>query len=84
MTERKRAGVGFWVTIGLAAILIYALSWGPACWLWVNGHVPDWAASSVHFVYRPIGLLYERGPQPIPKILNCYAALWMPALPLPQ
>src|SRR5579872_4382999 len=50
--ERKKPGVGFWVTVALVALLLgYSLSWGPACWITSRTGV---GVSKLPVVYRPM------------------------------
>jgi hypothetical protein len=51
MTDRKKPGVAFWMTVALAAGLAYPLSFGPACWL------HEWAGigeSGIPTLYFPV------------------------------
>jgi hypothetical protein len=32
MTDRKKPGVGFWATVVVVVVLLYPISFGPACW----------------------------------------------------
>ena len=50
MTDRKKPGVGFWVTVGLAIVLAYPLSFGPACW--ISSRFGD--GRFVSAIYQPI------------------------------
>ena len=33
MTDRKKPGAAFWATVVVVVVLIYPLSFGPACWI---------------------------------------------------
>jgi hypothetical protein len=59
MSERKPAS-GFWITVALVAVLVlYPLSFGPACWIVSRTNAgADW----LPFCYRPIitGLSIDR------------------------
>ena len=33
MTDRNKPTAGFWITVALVAVLVYPLSFGPACWI---------------------------------------------------
>jgi len=54
LNERKKPGVGFWCTFGVATVLLlYPLSFGPACWVVSyldRRSAEDWLS----FVYRPV------------------------------
>lgn len=48
---RKRPGVAFWASIALVVVLVvYPLSFGPACWITSRTNGGGWLA----FVYRPV------------------------------
>ena len=52
MTDRNKAGVAFWATVGLVLVLVgYPLSFGPACW------INSWTGvggKQIATIYRPI------------------------------
>ncbi len=49
---QKKAGVGFWITVALVAVLVgYPLSFGPACWLVRKAILPT---KPVAIVYQPL------------------------------
>jgi hypothetical protein len=51
MTDRKKPGVAFWATVALVVPLLYAASFGPACWL--TSHL-EYGADLLPIIYRPI------------------------------
>lgn len=61
--RRKKLGRRFWVTAGISSLLlIYPISFGPACRLCQDGYLgnrPIWNA------YRPMWWLANDGPSPI-------------------
>jgi len=50
---RKQPSASFWATVLLAVLVLYPLSFGPACWIASYGHVD---ADDLRFVYRPLAL----------------------------
>jgi hypothetical protein len=63
MTDRKKPGVAFWASV-VVAVLIYPLSFGPACWICTRSPMveiwdfPDRA-------YQPILWAWKEGPKPM-------------------
>ena len=55
MTSRKKPGVAFWATVVVVVVLMYPISFGPACWLANRGRIP---MKPVAIVYGP---LVDRG-----------------------
>src|SRR5690348_15603930 len=51
MTDRKKAGVAFWATVAVVALLLYPLSFGPACWITSR---LDRGADLLPVIYRPL------------------------------
>jgi hypothetical protein len=77
MTERKPGG-GFWLTITLLAVLLYPLSFGPACWLTARGMIPK--PGWTYRAYWPILRLAAQHPKtPIKSVLRWYASAGAPA-----
>jgi hypothetical protein len=51
MTDRKKPGVAFWATVVVVAVLLYPISFGPACWITSRTNM---GASAIPAVYRPL------------------------------
>jgi hypothetical protein len=52
MTERKKPGVAFWAAVVVvAALVLYPLSFGPACWISSRLNL---GAKLVPIIYRPV------------------------------
>jgi hypothetical protein len=51
MTDHKKPGVAFCATVGLAVVVLYVLSIGPACWISSRANA---GGSAVAVVYRPL------------------------------
>jgi hypothetical protein len=52
MTDGRKPGVAFWATVALVVVLVvYPLSFGPACW--INGRTGV-GTNAISIVYRPI------------------------------
>jgi hypothetical protein len=72
--ERKRRGALFWTAVGLIGLMLYVLSFGPACWIMAN-RLPPWAVSIVLVFYAPLMLLSETT-GPTHDLLQWYVHLW--------
>ncbi len=71
MTDRKKPGVAFWVTV-VVVVVLYPLSFGP-----ITGYMnrqQDWSKLAVQ-AYWPLGWLATTGPGVIRKPLAWY--LWL-------
>jgi len=52
LTDRKHPTAAFWITVALVVVLVvYPLSFGPACWLTAKGVVP---VEAIETAYRPV------------------------------
>src|SRR5262245_50887509 len=49
--QNKRPGVAFWATVVAVVVLVYPLSFGPACWITSRA---DCGKGLLPVVYRPI------------------------------
>lgn len=71
MNEQKKPGIGFSATVGVVSLLVlYPLSFGPACWLssrFTRG------ADLLPRVYRPITWIMERGPSQFEIVMRSYS-----------
>lgn len=70
MTDRKKPGAAFWVTVVVVILLMYPGSFGPACWLVGWGVLPTSATAKV---YYPLIWLAAGGPQWVASTLWWYA-----------
>src|SRR5260370_40830104 len=58
MTDRKKPGVAFWITVALVVVLaVYSLSFGPACWIHERKGIGE---STIPILYYPIIWISER------------------------
>lgn len=70
-TDRKKPGAAFWATLGLVVLLVvYPLSFGPACWLADKDLV---SATDVKHVYRPIVVWMLSPNLPLHSLISRYA-----------
>jgi hypothetical protein len=82
MTDRKNPGAAFRATVVVVAVLLYPLSFGPACW-WLSKPVTlefvSMNARKAPAIYSPFGWLAKRlGPGVIHRAINWYATLGVP------
>jgi hypothetical protein len=74
MTSRKKPGVAFWATVGLVVIVLYVLSFGPACWLAFNV-LPESMFPAFEVLYAPLDTCADLT-EPTKKALRWYTDLW--------
>ncbi len=70
----KKPGWAFWAMVVLILPLLYALSFGPACWIWSRTAV---MYSVYDVAYRPLAWLADRTPFAW-SALQWYATVGMP------
>ena len=51
MTDRKKPGVTFWATVVVVGLVLYVLSFVPACWLCDRDALSE---RLVYWTYRPL------------------------------
>jgi len=82
--DRKKPDAAFWTTVVLFAVLVvYPLSYGPACWIinaianrgWLRPDT-EWIRQLIFLVYWPIRRMHSDGPDLIRDALYWYAHLW--------
>jgi hypothetical protein len=71
MTSRKKPGVAFWGTVAL--VVVYPLSFGPACWLCEKQYVPTYVA---WMFFRPLTWLVVESPHGVGEPIRKYAAIF--------
>ena len=55
MTDRKKPGVAFWITVALVAVLVgYPLSYGPVGWFCERPICPTWFQNVADRFYDPL------------------------------
>jgi hypothetical protein len=70
MNERP-ASAGFWTTIFVAAALfVYPLSFGPACWITSHAETGETMLSEI---YKPILWIRWNGPEAISEAIDFYS-----------
>jgi hypothetical protein len=74
MTSRKKPGVAFWATAVLVVVLLYPISFGPACWLTARGYVRE---STVNSFYWPV-LWSAAQATPLENAVVWWGSLWVP------
>src|SRR5262245_52365268 len=70
---RRRLGVAFWT--GLAVPIAYALSAGPADWLFVSVPLPEWCLLVFHSFYLPLKWLILKS-ETYRNCCDWYLLLW--------
>jgi hypothetical protein len=71
MTDRKKPTAGFWITVALVAVLVlYPLSFGPACWLARREMLE---IPAVAHLYGPIVEYAFAGPKLIRRVIGWYS-----------
>jgi len=75
MTSTHKPTSALWITLALVVMLVvYPLSFGPACWLMVN-HLPPVAVTILLVPYMPLMLVAETN-EPMHELLQWYVDLW--------
>ncbi|HEY3965282.1 MAG TPA: hypothetical protein VGM05_12075 [Planctomycetaceae bacterium] len=68
-----------WTAAALAGVvLLYPLSFGPATWLVLGDHVPEWFLRPIENFYWPLLLISVHAPEPAGNVLVWYTKLWLP------
>ena len=70
MTDREKPGVAFWETMVLSLLVLYALSFGPACWATSRGIIEMWFTDHM---YSPIIWISGHSPPAIHNGAQWYA-----------
>ena len=74
MTSPRKPTAGFWITVGLVAVLVgYPVSFGPACWLC---HKEVIGVRSVWVAYYPVVWTARHGSQPLRSLIYKYEAIF--------
>ncbi len=75
--DRKTPGVAFWATVVVVVVLVvYPLSFGPACWLATRGASDSHGRTAVLYGYYPILWFANAVPEPVGQAVLSYAG-WM-------
>ena len=61
MTDRKKPGAAFWVTVAVVSVMFYAASFGPAIWIVMQPQTPKWICAGYRVVYAPTIWFTNRG-----------------------
>jgi hypothetical protein len=77
MSDRKKPGVAFWATVVISGSSLYALLWGPACWIWHHTPAPDWLKKCLDVIYFPMDWLHWCGPDSLSTPLHWYWDWWV-------
>jgi hypothetical protein len=72
MTNRKQPGATFWAAIVVVVVLMYPLSFGPACWLTSRG---IFFHTFTARAFYPVVWAATFGPRPIRDGIQWYATV---------
>ena len=75
---RKKTGLAFWATAVVALVLLYPISFGPACWALATIPGPELRYHQVMMFYWPLGRA-TTWEGPVGKTLQWWVLLWKPA-----
>jgi len=76
---RTKPGVAFWATVVAVVVLVYPISFGPACWWFARTDVfrhkdaTQTIVVNVPRFYWPVGWMARHGPKPIRRFICWYA-----------
>lgn len=76
-----RTFVIHWAAILLIGVLLYVLSFGPACWMVTRAAMPDgsWPHRTFYFVYGPVANAVLWTPESLEGAINWYLGAGSPA-----
>jgi len=70
--------VAFWATVVVVVVLVYFLSFGPACWIVTRANGERRADRCLTAAYWPILQARHRGPDLLARGLDWYACVGTP------
>jgi hypothetical protein len=62
-------------------LVVYALSYGPAWWLFTHGWL---AGETAEVIYAPVDWVYEHSPPAVRQSMESYVELWGDERPEPR
>jgi hypothetical protein len=79
----KKPSVAFWSTVVSLTLVVYVLSYGPACWVinamanrsWLRPDT-EWIRQAIFLFFFPIRFLLSDGPKPISDLIFWFQHLW--------
>ena len=79
-SARKKPTAGFWIAVALVAVLVYVVSFGPACWMTSRAAVgvPSHkrvGIRTVNVFYFPIMKIYDISPDFIRRGITWYSRI---------
>jgi hypothetical protein len=74
--DRKSFGGGWTLIAFVAAVLVYPLSFPPACWICAELTHPDPRLEMVNTVYSPLVWLMAESP-PLAHAMEWYYSVWL-------
>ena len=75
----RRAAIAALVFFDL--IMLYALSYGPAWWLFRHGWL---SGEMAEVIYAPVDWVYEHSPPAVQESMDSYVELWEDRRPQPR
>lgn len=81
-SNRKKPGMAFWaIAVVVVALVLYPLSFGPACW-WFSNPEPH-SRGFAPRIFWPMGWVATNGPEPCRRAIRWYALLAIDGVDLP-
>jgi hypothetical protein len=71
----EKSPIRLLATSAIVALLLYAVSFGPAIWLVDRKVVPTWTTQTISVLYYPIFWVSMAGPRPVREAVRWYAEL---------
>jgi hypothetical protein len=75
--ETDNRHVGVWIALfAIGMVIAYPLSYGPVLWAELNVDLPEWLLTGLGWVYEPVNLALELGPDWLVDIYDWYLEFW--------
>ena len=75
--SRKHPSAALWATVVVVvALVVYPLSWGPACTVIPKFHESPWIGEIYMTVYGPLHSIHENSPQWLRRTIEWYLNVW--------
>jgi hypothetical protein len=75
--EADHRHFGVWIALFVTAMVVaYPLSFGPVLWAELNVALPEWLVISLDWLYGPMNLALESGPDWLVDAFDWYLEFW--------